>query len=701
MPRQGSRVAAFLLLLSVLPAIGQHAPAVAAVGEGTASPSFSESWGCDQPSTSGTHVERTGSLLNSEALRGYRGDFFGRSIGEVRDSLQYWTVPMSGGYRVLIHGRMIPALNQVTANLAAEQAKGNYYAIKPSQTYGFSARTIAGSYRVSLHGHGAALDINTLANPYRADNKLITNMPEWFVSAWREAGFCWGGDWTFVKDPQHFSWMGPGATVGYGTIPLAYGVDSTPAPYDDEALSAQTLFGEPDTTLTYLIGDGDGNGLADVFQLVPRENGTRLEYSQTDRRHEWCSLGRDHALDVVVGDRIALLGDYSRTGRNDLVLIDRSAANLSLEVVLKSTSFEESITIPTLIPSNSGDDYLLGDHDRDGYVDLLVINHDAATTRVTVYSGADHFVSQLVTVDTGLGETTGSLFTLGDPNLDHLPDLFVVSRTGSTKSVQVLANGYSAVTSSFAPSVSGDLLDVYVNDYDGDGRGDLWFLDSAGKVSVRLGNTRIPGVGLISWHNAINWKCNPDTPSYTFDGLFRDDDGNTHEPNIDVIGALGISKGCNPPYNDDFCPDANVTRGQMAAFLVRTFGLTDDGGADWFTDDGESVFEDDINKLAAAGITSGCNPPENDKFCPDRAVSRGVMAAFLVRSLGLTDSAAGDHFVDDDGSIFEDDIDRLATAGVTQGCNPPTNDRFCPSQFVGRDQMASFLARAATILETQ
>lgn len=697
MRRQGSWIAAAVALIALMPVFGLQTAAGAAVGEGTASPSFSESWGCDQPSTSSTHVERTGSLLNSEALRGYRGDFFGRSIGEVRDSLVYWTVPMSGGYRVLVHGRMVPALNQVTANLAAEQAQGNYYAIKPSQTYGFSARTIAGSYRVSLHGHGAALDINTLSNPYRADNKLITNMPEWFVQAWRDAGFCWGGDWSFVKDPQHFSWMGPGATVGYGSIPMAYQVATAPAPYSDEVLATQTLFGELDASRDYLIADGDGNGLADVFQLVPRDNGTRLEYSQTDRRHQWCSLGRDHALDVDVGDRVALMGDYSQTGRNDLVLVDRSGANLSIQVVLKPTSFEESITVPTLIPSNGDDDYLLGDHNRDGYVDLYVISHGAAATVVTVYSGADHFGSQLLAVDTGLGDTTGSLFTLGDPNLDQLPDLFAITRGGETKTVQILANGYTAVTSSFAPDVAGDLVDVSVNDYDGDGRGDLWFLDADGNLSVRLGNTRMSGVGLISWHNAVNWECDPDTPSYTFDGLFRDDDGNTHEANIDIIGQLGITKGCNPPYNDDYCPDGNVTRGQMAAFLVRTFGLTDDGGRDWFTDDGESVFEADINKLAAAGITSGCNPPANDEFCPDRAVSRGVMAAFLARSLGLTDTGGGDHFVDDDASIFEADIDRLATAGVTQGCNPPVNDRFCPSTFVGRDQMASFLARAVSL----
>ena len=45
-------------------------------------------------------------------------------------------------------------------------------------------------------------------------------------------------------------------------------------------------------------------------------------------------------------------------------------------------------------------------------------------------------------------------------------------------------------------------------------------------------------------------------------------------------------------------------------------------------------------------------------------------------------------------TIFEHDIDCLATAGVTKGCNPPANDRYCPNDKVTREQMAAFLHRA-------
>jgi VCBS repeat-containing protein len=155
----------------------------------------------------------------------------------------------------------------------------------------------------------------------------------------------------------------------------------------------------------------------------------------------------------------------------------------------------------------------------------------------------------------------------------------------------------------------------------------------------------------------------------------------------------GITQGCNPPQNDMFCPNDRVTRGQMAAFLVRFLGLSDIDSGIVFDDIAGSVFESNILKLATAEITRGCNPPVNDRFCPNDYVTRGQMAAFLVRALGLTDNGGGDLFVDDDGSVFEANIDRLATAGITRGCNA-AGDEFCPNSFVTRGQMAAFLRRA-------
>ncbi len=73
-------------------------------------------------------------------------------------------------------------------------------------------------------------------------------------------------------------------------------------------------------------------------------------------------------------------------------------------------------------------------------------------------------------------------------------------------------------------------------------------------------------------------------------GSFYDDDGNVHEGGIEAIAAEGITLGCNPPDNTIFCPGDSVTRGQMAAFLARALGLPD-AATDFFADDDGTTFE--------------------------------------------------------------------------------------------------------------
>jgi hypothetical protein len=180
-------------------------------------------------------------------------------------------------------------------------------------------------------------------------------------------------------------------------------------------------------------------------------------------------------------------------------------------------------------------------------------------------------------------------------------------------------------------------------------------------------------------------------------GAFVDDDTSVHEAAIDAIAAAGITKGCNPPANTRFCPAMVVTRGQMAAFLARAEDLPP-AGSDFFVDDSSSIFEDDINRIADAGITFGCNPPVNNRYCPNDPVTRGEMAAFMARALDLPD-ATRDYFTDDEGSTFESDINRIARAGITFGCNPPSNTAFCPNRNITRAEMASFLARGYALPE--
>ncbi|HEX2153309.1 MAG TPA: S-layer homology domain-containing protein [Acidimicrobiia bacterium] len=183
-----------------------------------------------------------------------------------------------------------------------------------------------------------------------------------------------------------------------------------------------------------------------------------------------------------------------------------------------------------------------------------------------------------------------------------------------------------------------------------------------------------------------------------WDGRFYDDDGNIFEADIEELAASGITRGCNPPVDSDggpppvprFCPDSPVTRGQMAAFLSRAFDLS--SGDDMFRDDDGSVFESDIDSLGRAGVTEGCNPPRNDRFCPDRPITRAEMATFLGRALNLQPSSR-DAFSDTAHSVHRQYMNALAEAGITVGCDT-ASDRFCPEDAVTRGQMAAFLVRA-------
>ena len=88
-----------------------------------------------------------------------------------------------------------------------------------------------------------------------------------------------------------------------------------------------------------------------------------------------------------------------------------------------------------------------------------------------------------------------------------------------------------------------------------------------------------------------------------------------HEANINAIAEAGITLGCDTD-GVLYCPDDPITRAQMGSFLARAFGHDPVPGNRF--DDVSGTHTQNINAIAEAGITLGCNP-EGTLYCPDEA----------------------------------------------------------------------------------
>ena len=106
---------------------------------------------------------------------------------------------------------------------------------------------------------------------------------------------------------------------------------------------------------------------------------------------------------------------------------------------------------------------------------------------------------------------------------------------------------------------------------------------------------------------------------------------------VERLADLEVTRGCaTDPLR--YCPHQPVTRAQMAAFLVRAFDL-EAAPAAGFADTAGNAHESDIDALAAAGVTRGC-ATDPLQYCPEAPVTRAQMATFLVRALDLASGTA-------------------------------------------------------------
>ena len=166
---------------------------------------------------------------------------------------------------------------------------------------------------------------------------------------------------------------------------------------------------------------------------------------------------------------------------------------------------------------------------------------------------------------------------------------------------------------------------------------------------------------------------------------------------IESLKNANITGGCATTPSLLYCPDATVTRAQMAVFLLKgihgsAYTPPAVGTGTGFTDVPVDYWAAAwIKQLAAEGITGGCGA---DIYCPDATVTRAQMAVFLLKSehgSSYSPSNAIGVFTDVPMGYWADKwIEQLASEGVTSGCGVGT---YCPDTDVTRAQMAVFLVK--------
>ncbi len=267
--------------------------------------------------------------------------------------------------------------------------------------------------------------------------------------------------------------------------------------------------------------------------------------------------------------------------------------------------------------------------------------------------------------------------------------------------------------------------------------------DGGGNLDVnpRLGALRNNGgitqtMALIAGSPAIDAGTNPGCTTTDQRGLPRPIDGNLDgtaicdigaveyqghlfadvpvigkewmEPWIDAFYYAGVTTGCAVgPLR--YCPENNVTRAEMAVFLLRAkhgAGYVPPPATHTFYDvpvAGKEWMEPWIDEFYAEGITTGCGVSPL-RYCPEQNVTRAEMAVFVLRAihtLPYTPPPATHIFYDVPvvgKEWMEPWIEDFYSHGITTGCGTSPL-RYCPENNTTRAEMAVFIDRAYAIYQ--
>ena len=327
------------------------------------------------------------------------------------------------------------------------------------------------------------------------------------------------------------------------------------------------------------------------------------------------------------------------------------------------------------------------DFNGDGKGDLAVANSGDGTVSIFLGDGKGGFSPMFGSPFQAGGAPVA--LTVADFNGDGRADVAVVNGTNSVTILQ----GYppQAQTISFAalPNIAVSAAPFSISATASSGM-PVTFASNTSSVCAVSGNTvtiLVSGGCSITATQTGNSAYLSASATQGFTVWFADvDPAGYAYAAINAMALHGITAGCG---SNNFCPNDNVTRDEMAIFVVRAIYGSDNftySTTPYFTDVTSSTFGFKwIQKLKELGVTAGCT---TTTYCPTQVVTRDQMAIFIIRArLGLAIAGSPPTFTYPTTPYFTDAtaanefafpwIQRMKLENITSGCMTTT---YCPTE---------------------